>query len=408
MDAEDMSIARGRLIKASPWLAVAFGRLQAVARPGIPLSGTDGVSFFYDPERLRRDPDRGSVALAHSTLHCLLGHPCERALDPLAADMAVALLGEELLPGLCPAHGAELFLQARHRLAGVPSKGIPAAMAADAFFEAHRRELAGLLTVDDHALWGPEACLLPRAAGAGEGWAGLRRRPRGGGPVGRRGTDPGGQTRRYRPGRAVNRSYRDALARYAGYLEEPREDPDDFDRNLYLWGLEQYGNLPIVEPPETREARRIDELAVVIDTSGSCVESLTTRFLDETRAMLADETLFARRFNLRILQCDAEVRRDDAITCLRDFERYIEDLEIVGGGGTDFRPAFRRIDRLIRRGAFRRLPAVLFFSDGLGLFPADPPSWDAIFVFFRGRYDDIDVPPWARKLVLEDEAHEHT
>ena len=151
-----------------------------------------------------------------------------------------------------------------------------------------------------------------------------------------------------------------------------------------------------------------DELAIVIDTSGSCLETLTARFLDETRALLADGTLFARRFNLRLLQCDAAVRRDDAITCLRDFERYIENLRLVGGGGTDFRPAFRRIDRLVERGAFRRLGVALFFSDGMGLFPDMAPDYDVIFVFFRGRYDDIDVPPWAHKLVLEGELHEHS
>ena len=114
-----------------------------------------------------------------------------------------------------------------------------------------------------------------------------------------------------------------------------------------------------------------------------------------------DETLFARRFNLRLMQCDARVRRDDAITCVRDFERYIEGLTLVGGGGTDFRPAFERIDHLIARGAFRRLRAALFFSDGMGLFPSRPPEYDAVFVFFKGHYDAIDVPSWARTLVLE-------
>ena len=156
-----------------------------------------------------------------------------------------------------------------------------------------------------------------------------------------------------------------------------------------------------MEYPETREARHIDELAIVIDTSASCLETLTDRFLDETRALLADETLFSRRFNLRLLQCDAQVRRDDVITCVRDFERYIASLRLVGGGGTDFRPAFARLDRLIERGAFRRLGAAVFFSDGMGLFPPKPPDYDAIFVFFRGMYDDIDVPGWVHRLVLE-------
>ena len=159
--------------------------------------------------------------------------------------------------------------------------------------------------------------------------------------------------------------------------------------------------MPLIEASETREARRLEELAVVIDTSGSCARTQTQRFLEETCALASDEALFFRRFNLRLLQCDAQVRRDDRITCLRDFERYIETLEIVGGGGTDFTPAFRRIDRLIERGDFRDLRCVLVFTDGRGIFPTAAPAYDVVVVGIRGHFDGIDVPHWAGKLMLD-------
>ena len=66
------------------------------------------------------------------------------------------------------------------------------------------------------------------------------------------------------------------------------------------------------------------------------------------------------------------------------------------------------IDRLIARGTFRHLRAALFFSDGMGIFPSAAPEYDAIFVFFEGHYDDIDVPPWVKKLVLKESIDEHT
>ena len=402
MDSEALSIARGRLVAASPWLATAFGRLADREQSGIARCGTDGTCFFYDPGWLANDDRRAAVALAHATAHCLLGHPLERGLGALEADMAVALLLDALLPGFCPAHGAEVFMQARHRLSGLPLNRIAPAMAADPFFAEQRDTLTELLTVDDHGLWRPEANLVRPSGEAGDGWTDLRRMALGRLRGRRAGRGAGGESRRYRPEGAPDRSYRALLSNYVEWREEPREDPDTFERNLYAYGLATYGNLPIVEPAETREARHIDELAIVIDTSGSCLETLTARFLDETRAMMANGALFARRFNLRILQCDAAVRRDDHITCLRDFERYIDDLEIVGGGGTDFRPAFAHIDRLVNRGAFRRLRLALFFSDGMGLFPSEAPDYDVVFTFFRGQYDDIDVPGWARKFVLEE------
>ena len=403
-----MSAARGRLIKAAPWLALAFGRLREKPEPGLSRPGTDGTFFCYDPDWLRRHSSAGSAVLAHCTLHCLLGHVGGKAEDGMAADMAVALLMDEWLPDFCPVHGNELFMQARHRLRGAALNGIAGVMAQDPFFAEHKEVLTGLLNVDDHRLWRPEPAYFRQSGGAGEGWTALRRSLLGGMSRRRIGLSPGTVAARYQPGKLPDRSYRDVLARYAQTREELREDPDAFDPNLYAYGLERYGNMPLIEPCEVREARRVDELAIVIDTSGSCFGDLTARFLDETRALLADETLFTRRFNLRVLQCNARVQRDDAITCLRDFEKYIENLEIVGGGGTDFRPAFERIDRLIARGAFRRLGAALFFTDGMGLFPSAPPEYDAIFVFFEGRYDGIDVPGWAKKLVLKENADEHT
>ena len=96
-----------------------------------------------------------------------------------------------------------------------------------------------------------------------------------------------------------------------------------------------------------------------------------------------------------------EKPRDDRITCLRDFERCIETLEIVGGGGTDFTPAFRRIDRLIERGDFRDLRCALIFTDGRGIFPTAAPAYDVVVVGIRGHFDGIDVPHWAGKLLLD-------
>ena len=395
MDTASLQTARTELMLASGWLAPVFGRLAGEARPGLERPGTDGARFYYDPGAESLAP-----ALAHSVAHCLLGHVHARELDRLAADMAAALLVDQLLPKYCPARGSELFNQARHRLADVPLSAVGQAMARDGFFRENRETLLTLLTLDDHRFWTPDNPFLPRAGG--DGWESIGRRVLSEVHARRMGRNPGGEVRRYQPGRSVNRSYRDLLARYAVTREQCREDIDTFEPGLYAYGLSAYGNMPIVEPSETREAAFIDELAVVIDTSGSCMRAQTARFLDETAALIRDEGLFAPRFSLRVLQCDAKVQRDDHITGLRDFERYIEDLEIVGGGGTDFRPAFERIDRLVHRGAFRRLPAAVFFSDGLGLFPSKAPDYDVIFVGFRGRFDDVGVPGWVKRLVLED------
>ena len=78
-------------------------------------------------------------------------------------------------------------------------------------------------------------------------------------------------------------------------------------------------------------------------------------------------------------------------------------MTLHGGGGTDFRPVFRYIDGLIEAGEFAHLQGILYFTDGYGVFPDAPPAYRAIFVMLQYRYDDIDLPPWAEKLVLEAE-----
>ena len=59
-------------------------------------------------------------------------------------------------------------------------------------------------------------------------------------------------------------------------------------------------------------------------------------------------------------------------------------------------------------GAFQRLRGLLYFTDGYGTFPAKMPPYDTAFVFMKDDYRDVDVPPWAIKLILDIQALERT
>ena len=74
---------------------------------------------------------------------------------------------------------------------------------------------------------------------------------------------------------------------------------------------------------------------------------------------------------------------------------------VRGQGGTDFRPAFAYVEELLANGAFGRLRGLIYFTDGYGIFPGKKPSYETAFVFMRGEYRDVDVPPWAMKLILD-------
>lgn len=414
---ELFSLARDRICLSRPYLALALDRLHPIPDPHAQLPSVDGRHLICPPtwarEALSANDGRETMLLLHTLAHCLLGHillpePTElpSRLWNLACDLRASQLAEAILPGALSRDGRFRELRRRFGEAGEPAE-LARRMVADDYVRANLAELEALLSPDDHSLW-VDVRREERqfAAGGGEGlrelWRDAARLLRGGSGLGR-GLGTGALCERVKLDGAPRRGFAEYLRRYAVLRENPREDHDAFRYAPYLYGVEQLG-APLLEPMEYREERGIAALAIAIDTSGSCARGLTKRFLELTRDILFEENLFFRRFRLRILQCDAEVRRDDAIASRSEFERYIEDLTIVGGGGTDFRPAFERVNRHVASGELRGLRGMLYFSDARGIFPAVPPEYEATFVLLEHRFDDIDMPPWARKLVIGEPA----
>ena len=112
---------------------------------------------------------------------------------------------------------------------------------------------------------------------------------------------------------------------------------------------------------------------------------------------------FSRKINLHIIQCDDKVQEDVKITSREELEEYLEHMTIRGFGGTDFRPAFAWVEELLRKKSFSRLRGLIYFTDGYGIFPAKKPPYDTAFVFMKEDYRDVDVPPWAIRLVIGEE-----
>jgi predicted metal-dependent peptidase len=195
-------------------------------------------------------------------------------------------------------------------------------------------------------------------------------------------------------------SYRSFLRKFAVLREEMHMDPDSYDSILYSLGLEMYGNMPLIEPVETREVRRIDEFVIVIDTSMSVSGRLVKSFLEQTYSVLSESESFLRKVNIRILMCDEQVLSDRKIESKKDLEEYMQHIQLVGEGGTDFRPAFAYVDDLIRKKQFLSLRGLLYFTDGKGIYPAKKPPYETAFIFCAEDYDDSAVPPWAIRLIL--------
>lgn len=197
--------------------------------------------------------------------------------------------------------------------------------------------------------------------------------------------------------------YRRFLRKFSVLKEEIQVDTDQFDYAFYTYGMTMYGNMPLIEPVESKEVMKIEEFAIVIDTSMSCSGHLVRLFLEENYHILQENDSFFRKVNIHIIQCDEKVQQDRKITTEEELQKYMEEMEIVGSGGTDFRPAFAYVDELCRRKEFTNLKGLLYFTDGFGIFPKNMPPYETAFVFMREDYDDTQVPPWAIKIIIDEE-----
>ena len=194
------------------------------------------------------------------------------------------------------------------------------------------------------------------------------------------------------------------LRKFTRLGERMKINDEEFDYTFYTYGMQLYGNMPLIEPLETREVRKIEDFVIAIDTSMSTSGELVRAFLSRTYELLQENTSFFRHFNLRILQCDDQLRSDKKVTNARELAEYMEHFELIGQSATDFRPVFEHVDRLNAEGAFRHLRGLLYFTDGLGLYPKKRPKYDAAFVMLEGEAYPDKVPSWGIRAVISEDA----
>ncbi len=201
--------------------------------------------------------------------------------------------------------------------------------------------------------------------------------------------------------------YTSLLKRFAVLGENIEINDEEFDYIFYTYGLKLYDKIPLVEPMEYKDVKKVREFVIALDTSESVSGDMVQAFVTKTWNILKQSDNFFSRVNIHIIQCGAKVEEDVRITTQDEFDEYIRHMVLKGFGGTDFRPVFEHVNMLIRQKEFTNLKGLIYFTDGYGTFPNHPPEYDAAFVFLDQGYDLPEVPVWAIKMVLsEDEIRE--
>lgn len=417
---EILANSRNELYMNMRFLDLALSSLSFQADPGCDGVGTDGYDIFYRPEYLMGLYRRGRVyvnrAYLHMVLHCLFCHldnRGKRAEDywNLACDIAI----ESIIDGMYQkcVHVSpspfrrELYQRLKKDLKVLTAEGVYRQLQNMELKEGQYMRLASEFLVDDHHYWKEDkkgASSQPRK----NKWDKNREQMQTSMETFAKENsgDSGDLLEQVQTENRSRCDYKRFLRKFAVLKEELQADPDSFDYVFYTYGLELYGNMPLIEPQETREVYRVEDFAVVVDTSMSCSGELVKRFLKETYTVLCESESYFRKINVHIIQCDEKIQDDHVITSREEMEEYMKNFTIRGFGGTDFRPAFEYVNALIRMGKFHKLKGLIYFTDGEGIFPVKRPPYDTAFVFVKDNYTDVSVPPWAIKLVLEPEEGE--
>lgn len=417
-----------------PAFPEAFGKLRPAAVSGLlaPL-GTDGLQLYFDPDLLipmfLTDSDHLRYLYLHVHLHCLClhvlqDHGTENPLWDEACDLSVTLIAGLLT-------GENDFKKLIADLQSLTDSRFPDVnlwIDASRVFEQLKqspglRQLAASCACDTHLLWPrpsqkdkAQACSGKSSAGSAPSsvlqshrsnmpdtlWSAvhdkLRRELSNG--FGKRGSAGGTDAASADLHRKDAFDYRQFLHRFAVPREEALLDTDSFDYIPYHYGLTQYHNMPFLEPLEYCEVNRLDELAIAIDTSGSCSGKIVRRFLEETWNILRQKENFFSRMRLHLIQCDSMIQEHRIFTSVEEWEASISEIRILGHGNTDFCPVFDYLNTLIRKKEIRHLRGLLYFTDGDGIFPRTRPPYDTAFVFLNRSTEKQKIPDWAIRLNL--------
>lgn len=374
---------RNELYLDFPYLDGAFAGLEYEADSSIMSIQTDGEKIYFNPgfllKKYAEDPETVRHGYLHMLLHCLYLHifmkpdkdisQWDRDCDSFVEDLIDKAIQEKECRSL-------------------KKRWLDDTEVADPGF-------------DDHTLWQRTAEQVSGGRRTKEKWERIlaytsRNKT---GTRSRAGT----QTRnRQEEMDEIYRSkydYQKFLKQFCRLREEVELDTESFDYIFYHFGMEHYGNLPLIEPLEYKEVNRLEELVIAIDTSGSCSKETVQRFLGETYSILSEKENFFRRMKVYIVQCDCFIQKVDVIHSEDEWKEYSRAVTIQGRGGTDFRPVFELIRQEKERRELKSLRALIYFTDGDGIYPRQKPDYETAFVFLN-RTDKMKlVPAWAKCLI---------
>ena len=407
-----ISAAHAKILLSLRFLEVAMGNLEWAPAFGSGVYACDGKKIYFDPEKLVMDfkKDQESVVnlFLHEIFHMIFHHGFEydkkneKSWD-LASDIAVWTVMMELDTYKDnPDEDAERRLKIktlRKRCPQLSAQKLYKLFLVEPPSSDEETQLRRLFRSDSHELWKePEKYEISL-----EQWKKITERVK---------ADLKSFSKNKAGGESLDLELAEATRQKVDYGKFLRQfmmqgeamhiNDEEFDYVYYTYGLETYGNMPLVEPLEYKDVNRINEFVIALDTSASCKGKVVRDFLKKTVGILRSEETFFKKMNVHIIQCDNQVQSDTKITCDEDFDNFLKNGKLTGFGSTDFNPVFDHVEKLRSEGELKRLKGLIYFTDGYGIYPPKMPDYDVAFVFLSDDDKAPSVPAWAAKVVLDE------
>ncbi len=444
-----LEMARTELYLSMPFMGAALNSLELVMDLSTTGVGTDAESIRYNPYHVRdlflNHPYRINRAYMHMLLHCLFRHmfiskedkdeilwdlSCEIAVESIIDSMNVSAL-ERTQSDV----RQEWYQKLKESIGTITAQKVYHYLMECKISAEEERHLLRDFTVDDHSFWKrmnkeqehpnpePESSDRqeepPKASDSEmpsesriatqvhpkeEEWKKHAKRVESEmAMMAKEKTEDTGSLKKTLSVELKRKPpFQEYLQKFSILREEAHIDLDSFDYGFYNYGMETYGNMPIIEENEFREEKKIEEFVIAIDTSASCQATLVQEFLNQTAAILGRQESFFRKVQIHLIECDNQIQSDRLLTDVSDLKKYADAFTVSGGYGTDFRPVFRYVRELQKQGRLQQLKGLLYFTDGFGIYPKIPTGYETAFVFWEEEiFEEDQVPDWAIRLYFK-------
>jgi len=361
-----MSDLKAILLLKQPFYGVLLSMTDFIPEATIPTMATDGVRIFFNPKYvLELSDDERKGVLMHEISHCIYLHctPKRRLnRDPKRWNVATDFVVNLELKDMKYTLPANVLLDEKYRN-----------MNAEQTYDALPKDISDMETLDTHM------------NSADEEWDDMEDRVISAYEMTKdfyadknHGNLPGGITRWVDKMRKAKVKWERIFHKYVG--QALAKDDYTYERcNRRLLSQDIY-------LPDLRN-HIIGNVVVAVDTSGSITKKIIETFAAELYKVshLVEE--------VTVITCEVH-----EVVKIRKMDDFMKKIKFLGGGGTDFRPAFRTIEDM------RVIPELfIYLTDLYGTFPDKVPPYPVLWVAIcEGNVDSV---PFGQVTVMpEDKA----